>query len=90
MSRLTITLSNARHKALKEASVQCDKAIGQLVEESLDFHGIKARKEARSRWLRPWPAASFSFFVCEALLAECHVVLVLVAAAPAPAPEPAG
>jgi hypothetical protein len=47
MSRLTITLSEARYKALKEASVQRDKTIGQLIDESLDFYGIKSREDAR-------------------------------------------
>lgn len=47
MSRLTITLSEARHKALKEAAVQRDKTIGQLIDESLDFYGIKSRADAR-------------------------------------------
>lgn len=47
MSRLTITLSEARYKALKEASAQRDKTIGQLIDESLDFYGIKSREEAR-------------------------------------------
>jgi len=47
MSRLTITLSEARYRALKEASVQRDKTIGQLIDESLDFFGIKSREEAR-------------------------------------------
>ncbi len=47
MSRLTITLSDERYRALKEASVQRDKTIGQLIEESLDFYGIKSREDAR-------------------------------------------
>jgi hypothetical protein len=47
MSRLTITLSEARYKALKEASVQRDKTIGQLIDESLEFYGIKSREDAR-------------------------------------------
>lgn len=47
MSRLTITLSEARYRALKEASVQRSKTIGQLIDESLDFYGIKSREEAR-------------------------------------------
>ena len=46
MSRLTITLSEARYKALKEAAVQRGKTIGQLIDESLDFYGIKSREEA--------------------------------------------
>jgi hypothetical protein len=47
MSRLTITLSEARYRALKEASVQREKTIGQLIDESLDFYGIKSREDAR-------------------------------------------
>jgi hypothetical protein len=47
MSRLTITLTEARYKALKEAAVQRDKTIGQLIDESLDFYGIKSRADAR-------------------------------------------
>ena len=47
MSRLTITLSEARHRALKEASAQRDKTIGQLIDESLDFYGINSREDAR-------------------------------------------
>ena len=46
MSRLTITLSEARYRALKEASVQRDKTIGQLIDESLEFYGIKPREDA--------------------------------------------
>jgi hypothetical protein len=48
MSRLTITLSEARYRALKEASAQRAKTIGQLIDESLDFYGIKSRDDARA------------------------------------------
>ena len=41
MSRLTITLSEAPCKALKEAAALRDKTIGQLIDESLAFYGIK-------------------------------------------------
>jgi len=47
MSRLTITLSEERYQALKEASAQRKKTIGQLIDESLDFYGIKSRNAAR-------------------------------------------
>lgn len=47
MSRLTITLSEARYRALKEAAAQRGRTIGQLVEESLEFYGIKSREDAR-------------------------------------------
>ena len=46
MSRLTITLSESRYRALKEAAVQRDKTIGQLIDESLDFYGIKSNEQA--------------------------------------------
>jgi uncharacterized protein len=47
MSRLTITLSDTRYRALKEAAAQRDKTIGQLIDESLEFYGIKSRQDAR-------------------------------------------
>jgi len=47
VSRLTITLSEARYRALKEAAAQRDKTIGELIDESLDFYGIKSREDAR-------------------------------------------
>ena len=46
MNRLTITLSESRYRALKEASAQRDKTIGQLIDESLEFYGIKSREDA--------------------------------------------
>ena len=46
MSRLTITLSEPRYRALKEAAAQRNKTIGQLVDESLDFYGIKSHEQA--------------------------------------------
>lgn len=47
MSRLTITLSESRYRALKEASAQRNKTIGQLIDESLEFYGIKTREDAQ-------------------------------------------
>jgi 16S rRNA U516 pseudouridylate synthase RsuA-like enzyme len=47
MSRLTITLSEARYRAVKEAAAQRGKTIGRLIDESLDFYGIKSREDAR-------------------------------------------
>lgn len=46
MPRLTITLSEDRHRALKEAAARRNKSIGQLIEESLDFYGIKSSESA--------------------------------------------
>lgn len=52
MSRLTITLSEQRYRALKEAAAQRDKTIGQLIDESLDFYGIKSREQAQNLVIR--------------------------------------
>jgi hypothetical protein len=46
MTRLTITLSDTRYLALKEAAARRSKTIGQLIDESLDFYGIKTREGA--------------------------------------------
>lgn len=48
MSRLTITLSDERHRALKEASAKRNKTIGQLIDESLELYGIKSNADARA------------------------------------------
>lgn len=47
MHRLTITLTEPRYLALKEASAKRGKPIGTLIDESLEFYGIKSREEAR-------------------------------------------
>lgn len=46
MGRLTISLSNERHLALKEAAARRGKKIGELIEESLELYGIKTSQEA--------------------------------------------
>lgn len=46
MSRLTITLSDERYLALKEAAVRQHKSIREIIENSLDFYGIKSKKTA--------------------------------------------
>lgn len=48
MSRLTITLEESRYRALKEAAAVRNKTIGQLIDESLEFYGIKSREQAMS------------------------------------------
>ncbi len=47
MSRLTITLSEPRYRALKETAAQRGKTIGQLIDESLAFYGIKSNEQAQ-------------------------------------------
>lgn len=56
MARLTITLSDERHRALREAAVKRGKTIGQLIKESLEFYGIRARAAPRSWSARRAPA----------------------------------
>ena len=46
MPRLTITLSDEIHRAVKEAAARRGKTIRQLIEESLDFYGIKTMEKA--------------------------------------------
>lgn len=46
MPRLTITLSDDRYQALKEAAARRRKTIRTLIEESLDFYGIKTLRSA--------------------------------------------
>lgn len=46
MRRLTITLNEPRYRALKDAAVARNKTIGQLIDDSLEFYGIKSREQA--------------------------------------------
>lgn len=48
MSRLTITLDDRIHRALKEAAARQGRPIGQIIEESLILRGIKPESDARS------------------------------------------
>jgi hypothetical protein len=47
MARLTITLPEEKHRALKEAAARSGKTIGKIVAESLEFYGIKTQEQAR-------------------------------------------
>lgn len=44
--RLTITLSEPRHRALRKTAAVRGKTIGQLIDESLDFYGVKSVDDA--------------------------------------------
>ena len=46
VSRLTITLSDERHRALKEAAARRNTSIRRIIEESLDFYGVKTTESA--------------------------------------------
>lgn len=46
MARITITLPDQLHRALKESAARRGTTIGELVAESLEFYGIKTRESA--------------------------------------------
>lgn len=46
MPRLTITLTEERYQALKEAATKRRKSLITLIDESLDFYGIKSQQTA--------------------------------------------
>jgi len=47
VSRLTITLDDDLHRAVKETAVRQGCSIGRIIEESLQFRGIKSMESAR-------------------------------------------
>ena len=47
MSRLTITLDDSLHQALKETAARQGRSIGKIIEESLLLRGIKPTESAR-------------------------------------------
>ena len=87
MSRLTITLSEARYRALKEASAQRNEMIGQLIDESLEFYGIKPREDVldlvrRARTLNRLTIGEIGTILTA--LAQHAIVMVPVVGPPAP------
>ena len=47
MSRLTITLDDKIHRALKETAARQNRSIGSIIEESLKLRGIRTYDSAR-------------------------------------------
>jgi len=47
MSRLTITLEDNLHQALKETAARQGRTIGNIIEESLRLRGIRSLKSAQ-------------------------------------------
>ena len=41
MSRLTISLADRTHRALKEAAARQNRSMGSIIEESLELRGIR-------------------------------------------------
>lgn len=46
MGRLTISLPDELHRALKEAAARRGRTIGELIAESVEFYGIKSEERA--------------------------------------------
>jgi Ribbon-helix-helix protein, copG family len=46
VSRLTIRLPDELHQALREAAARRGIGLGELIAESLEFYGVKARETA--------------------------------------------
>lgn len=47
MARLTISLDDKVHQALKETAARQHRSIASIIEESLAYRGIKTRNDAR-------------------------------------------
>jgi len=47
MTRLTITLDDALHRALKETAARQGRSIASIIEESLRLRGIQDQESAR-------------------------------------------
>lgn len=47
MSRLTITVSNEMHQALKETAARTGRTIGSIIEEGLHLRGIRPMVRAK-------------------------------------------
>jgi hypothetical protein len=60
MSRLTITLDDALHQALKEAAARQGRPIGKIIEEGLLLRGIKPIEGARELVAKARRQASLS------------------------------
>ena len=48
MGRLTITLDDDLHRALKETAIRQKRSIGTIIDESLRLRGIRNQASARS------------------------------------------
>ena len=58
MARLTITLSDEKHRALKQVAARRGTTIGAIIEESLDQAGVKSEEDAVAILERAWRNAT--------------------------------
>jgi len=47
MARLTVTLNDELHQALKETAARQRRSIGSIIEESLRFRGVRTYESAQ-------------------------------------------
>ena len=57
VARLTITLPDELHRALKEAAARRSRTIGDLIAESLELYGVKSQASAAALVARARAAA---------------------------------
>ena len=60
MARMTITLGDERHRALKEAAARSGRTIGEIIDESLEFAGIKTENSVETLVARVRAASTLS------------------------------
>lgn len=60
MGRLTITLDDPLHQALKEAAARQGRTLGEIIQESLRLRGIKPIEDARTLVARSRRSAGLS------------------------------
>jgi hypothetical protein len=60
MARITVTVSDERYAALKEAAARRRQTIGRLVDDALEFYGLKSTAEAATLVARARRAAAMS------------------------------
>jgi hypothetical protein len=46
MPRLTITLNEERHRALRRAAAESGRSMTEIIDEALAFYGLKSSKSA--------------------------------------------
>lgn len=70
MSRITISISTERHRALKSAAARRGKTIGELVDESLEASGIKPESSVADILARARAHSRLSVAAAEKLAVE--------------------
>ena len=58
MGRLTISLKDDLHQALKETAARQGRSIGKIIEEGLELRGIKPMSRARDLLMKARGAAT--------------------------------